>query len=105
MDRRLQKSPRIQPHQASIAALARRQQHDAGRQCGCAARIRVLIAEIDGKLAADDRLDAVPSHFVREFQCPEHVVGIGQRQSRLAVRLGEFAELLDLDRALQQRIG
>src|SRR5206468_565159 len=33
------------------------------------------------------------------------VVGIGQRQRRLAVRFGEFAELGDLDRTLQQRIG
>jgi len=40
-----------------------------------------------------------------KLQRPEHVVGIGQRQRRLAIRLGEFAELLDFDRALQQRIG
>ena len=69
------------------------------------ARIGILVAEIDRKFAADDRLDAVSRHLVGEFQRPEHVVGVGQRQRRLPVGLGEFAKLGDLDRALQQRIG
>ena len=69
------------------------------------ARVGILVAEIDREFAADDRLDAVACHLVGEFQRPEHVVGVGQRQGRLAVGLGEFAELGDLDRALQQRIG
>jgi len=106
MDRRFEERPRIQPHQAAIAAFARRQQHDPGRPRGKRiARVRVLIAEIDRKLAADDGLDAVAGHLVGKFQRPEHVVGVGQRQRRLAVRLGQFAELLDLHRPLQQRIG
>ncbi len=106
MDRRLQERPRVQPHQAAIAALARRQQDDS-RRCRSQriARIGILVAKVDRELAADDRLDAVARHLVGEFQRAEHVVGVGQRQRRLAVRLGEFAELLDLDRALQQRIG
>ena len=95
MDRRFQERPRVQPHQAAIAALARRQQHDPRRRRGQRiARIGVLVAEIDRELAADDRLDAVARHLVGEFQRPEHVVGVGQRQRRLAVGLGEFAELL-----------
>ena len=106
MNRRLQERPRIQPHQAAIAALARRQQHDSRRRRGQRiARVGVLVAEIDRELAADDRLDAVARHLVGEFQRPEHVVGIGQRQRRLAVGFREFAELCDLDRTLQQRIG
>jgi hypothetical protein len=56
------------------------------------------------KVMADNRLDAIARHLVGEFQRPEHVVGIGQRQRRLAVGLCQFAELGDLDRALQQRI-
>ena len=106
MDRRLQERPRVQPHQAAIAALARRQQHDS-RRCRSqrVARIGILVAEIDREFQADDRLDAVARHLVGEFQRPEHVVGVGQRQRRLAVRFGEFAELGDLDRTLQQRIG
>ncbi len=106
MGRRLQKRPRIEPHQAAIAALARGEQHDPRWRSGKSiARIGVLVAEIDRKLAADDRLYAVAGHLVGEFQRPEHVVGVGQRQSRLVVRFRQFAELLDLDRSLQQRIG
>ena len=106
MDRRFQERPRVQPHQAAIAALARRQQHDPRRRRGQRiARVGVLVAEIDRELAADDRLDAIAGQLVGEFQRPEHVVGVGQRQRRLAVRLGEFRQLLDLDRSLQQRIG
>src|SRR2546423_1099499 len=69
------------------------------------ARIGILVTEIDGKLEAYDRLDAVARHLVREFQRAEHVVGVGQGERRLAVGLGELTELGDLDRALQQRIG
>ena len=106
MDRRFQKRPRVQPHQAAVTALPRRQQDDSRRRRGQRiARVRVLVAEIDGEFAADDRLDAVARHLVGEFQRPEHVVGVGQRQRRLAVGLRQFAELGDLDRALQQRIG
>ena len=106
MHRRFQKRPRVQPHQAAVAALPRRQQHDSRRRSGHRiARVRILVAEIDGEFAADDRLDAVARHLVGEFQRPEHVVGVGQRQRRLMVRLGQFAEFGDLDRSLQQRIG
>ena len=106
MNRRFQERARVELHQAAIAALARRKQHDArGRRRVRIARIRVLVAEIHREFAADDRLDAIARHLVGEFQRTEHVVGVGQRQCRLAVCLGEFAELRDLDRALQQRIG
>ena len=106
VNRRLEESPRVQTHQAAIAALPRRQQHDSRRRRGKrVARVRILIAEIDGEFAPHDRLDAVARHLVGEFQRPEHVVGIGQRQRRLAVGFRQFAELGDLDRALQQRIG
>ena len=91
MHRRFQERPRIQPHQVAIAALARRQQHDPGRAGGeRIARIGVLIAEIDREFAADDRLDAIARDLVGKFQRPEHVVGVGQRQRRLPVRLGQF---------------
>ena len=104
--RRLEEGARIEPHQAAVAALARGEQHDPRRRSRVRiARIGILVAEIDGELQAYDRLNAVARHLVGEFQRPEHVVGVGQRQRRLAVRLGELAELGDLDRALQQRIG
>ena len=92
VDRRLQEGPRVEPHQAAIAALARGQQHDPRGAAGSALRaVGILVAEIDRQLAADDRLDAVAGHLVGEFQRPEHVVGVGQRQRRLAVRLGQLA--------------
>src|SRR5690606_9843610 len=39
-----------------------------------------------------------------KFQGTEHVVGVGQRQSRLCVRPGEFREPGDAQCAFQQRV-
>ena len=106
MDRRLQERARVEPHQAAVTALARCEQHDPRRTSRMrVACVGVLVAEIDRQFAADDGLDAVPRHLVGKFQRPEHIVGVSQRQSRLAVRFGKLAELRDLDRPLQQRIG
>ena len=63
------------------------------------------VAEIDGERAADDRLDAGRGDFVGEFQRSEHVVGVGERERRLLVGLGEFGQPRDRERAFQQRIG
>jgi len=93
-----QERPRVQPHQAAIAAFARCQQHDPGRPAAKRiARARVLVAEIDRK--SQPMMGGCRSRrSCRKIPAPEHVVGIGQRQRRLAVRLGEFGQLLDLDR-------
>ena len=40
-----------------------------------------------------------------EFERPEHVVGVGERQRRLLVGLGELGEPRDGQRAFEQRIG
>ncbi len=84
-------SPRTEPHQAAVALLPRGKQHDARetlarRTCpsGLAAAL-LLIAEINPKRAANDRLDAVPRQFLGKLQRAEHVVGVGQRQRRLPV--------------------
>ena len=87
-----------QPHQVAVAGLARGQQHDraaapAPRPAGRGSR--VLVAEIDRQRAADDRLDAVARELLGEFQRAEQVVGVGQRQRRLLVGLGELGELAD----------
>ncbi len=66
---------------------------------------RFLVAEIDGERAADDRLDACTGELVGEFQRPEHVVGVGERERGLTVRLGKLRQLADGQRAFQQRIG
>ena len=55
--------------------------------------------------AADDRLDAVAGHLFGEFQRTEHVVGVGQRQRRLAVLFGKLRQARDRQRAFEQRIG
>ena len=105
--RRFQEGARAQPHQAAVAGLARGEQHDARQRPHPAgqARIARLVAEIDRERAADDRLDAGARQLLGEFQRPEHVVGVGQRQRRLLVRLGELGEPADGQRAFKQRIG
>ena len=65
----------------------------------------VLVAEIDAQRAADDRLDAGARHFLGEFQRPEHVVGVGERQRRLPVLLRKLRQARDRQRAFQQRVG
>ncbi len=44
-------------------------------------------------------------HLVGEFERTEHVVGVGERQRRLPVSLGELGQPRDRQRALQQGIG
>ena len=106
MGRRFEKRPGIDPHQAAISALASRQQHNPRWSRGKrVAGVGILIAEIDRNLAANYGLNAITGQLVRKFQRPEHIVGIGQGQRRLAIGLRQFSQLLDLDRSLQQRIG
>ena len=105
--RRFEEGARAQPHQAAVALLARGQQHDPRQRPHPAGKPRIarLVAEIERQRAADDRLDAVAGELLGEFERPEHVVGVGQRQRRLAVGLGELGELADGQRAFEQRIG
>ena len=79
---------RAEPHQAAIAILPCRKQHDprpALTHCG---RALVVVAEIDAERAADDRLDARTRHLLGEFERTEHIVGVGERERRLPVLLG-----------------
>ena len=66
---------------------------------------RVGVAEVDRERAADDRLDAGAGEFFGEFERAEHVVGVGERQRRLLVGLGELGQARDGHRAFEQRIG
>ena len=104
MLRGFEERPGIQPHQVPITSLARCQQHNPGKGERVARR-KVLIAELDREFTPDDRLDPVTRNLIGKFQRTEHIVGVGERQRRLMVGLGQFGQLLDLDRALQQRIG
>ena len=63
------------------------------------------VAEIDRDLRADDRLDAGLGELLRKLQRAEQVVGVGDRERRHAVGLGELGEGLDGERALTQREG
>ena len=98
-------SARRQPHQAAIAVFARGEQHDTRPSFAPGRPAAFLIAEIDAERAADDRLDAGARHLFGEFQRTEHVVGVGQRQRRLAVLFRKLGEPRDGQRALEQRIG
>ncbi len=57
---------RAQPHQAAVALLARRQQHDTGEVLGgrpARPTLAALVAEVDRERTADDRLNAGARHF------------------------------------------
>ena len=106
--RGFEKRPRVEAHQAAVAALARGQENNARalrRRAGADARTGILIGKIDRQRTADDRLDAGPRHLVGEFERPEHVVGVGERECRLPVRLGEFGQPRNRQRALEQGVG
>jgi len=106
--RGFEKGAGVKPHQAAIAALARGQKNDARafelrgapgmRQC-------LMVGKVDSERAADDRLNPRRRHLVGEFERTEHVVGVGERERRLAIRLGELAQPRDRERAFEQRIG
>ena len=95
---------RAKPHQAAVALLACRKEHDAGKALPGRRPAMLLIAEVDPERAADDRLNAGARHLLGEFQRTEHVVGVGQRQRRLAVFLGKLRQARNRQRALEQRI-
>ncbi len=105
--RRVHEGARRQPHQAAITGIAGGEQHDPaafGLGIGVAGAV-VRVAEVDGERTADDRLDAGTGDLLGEFERAEHVIGVGQRQRRLLVGLGQFGEARDRQRAFQQRIG
>ena len=98
-----------EPHQAAVAGLVLGEEHDRrardpllGEARG---RGRRGVAEIDRHLRADDRLDAGLGELFRELERAEEVVGVGDRQRRHGVGLGELGQRLDAERALAQREG
>ncbi len=92
----------------SVAGLGLGEEHDrrAGdAELGEARGGGGRIAEIDRDLRADDRLHADLGELFRKLQRAEQVVGVGDRQRRHGVGLGELCERLDRERALAQREG
>src|SRR5262245_64826631 len=65
----VQESARIEPHQAAVAFGPCSEQHNARAfRLGIGiARTVIGIAKVDGERTANDRLDAVPGYFLREF--------------------------------------
>ena len=96
--RRFQEGARGQLHQAAIAGLARGQQHDPRQRARRARRAADRASSSPKSIAsAQPTIGWMPiaGELFGEFQRPEHVVGVGQRQRRLVVGLGEFGELAD----------
>jgi hypothetical protein len=92
---------RRQGHQVAPARFALGQEHDRGR-----ARVAILGTEAQHRQgAADDRLDARVLAGLGELQRPEQVGPVGDGHRRHARGRRQLAELLGLDRALEQRIG
>ena len=105
---RIEPERRDEAHEILVAGLVLRQEHDRR------ARIVALdaaqkggrrIVKIDRRLGADDRLDAALGEFFGEFKRAEQIVGVGDRERRHRVGLGELGQRLDRQRALAQRIG
>ena len=95
-------------HQIAVAGLVLRQEHDRRARAiplDATPKGGGRVGEIDRRLRADDRLHAGFRELLREFERAEQVVGVGDRQRRHGVGLGELGERLDRERPLAQRIG
>ena len=90
-----------------VARLVLRQEDDR-RACvvplDAAPEGRGRIGEIDRHLRANDGLHAALGELLRKFERAEEVVGVGDRQSRHGVGLGELGQRLDGQRPLAQGI-
>ena len=95
----LQKRHRGEPLQVEAASLVLRQQDHGIRR-----RARTVRAG-ERHLAADDGLHAAAGAGLAEFERPEQVGRIGDRDRRHRRLLGEGGNLVRLDGALAERIG
>ena len=85
-------------HQIAVAGLVLRQEHDRRARIvplDAAQKGGRRVAEIDRRLRADDRLHAALGELLREFERAEQVVGVGDRERRHGVGLGELGQRLD----------
>ncbi len=95
-------------HEVAVAALARREQDHLAPALAVRrrpARRRLMVAEIDADLQADDGLDALLRCLLRKLERAEEVVGVGQRQRRHAVGLRQLGQHGDRQGPFQQREG
>ena len=98
-----------EPHQIGVAGFVLGKERNAPvclRSTQVRARGRLALrGEGQRQRAADDGLDARSGHGFGELKRAEQIVGIGQRQRRRAVGLGERHEPRDGERPFEQRIG
>ena len=95
-----------EPHQVSVAGFGLGEEHDrrpGEAKLGEARGGGRRVAEVDRDLRADDRLDAGLGELFRKLERAEQVVGVGDRERRHGVGLGELGQRLDGQRALAQR--
>jgi hypothetical protein len=89
-------------------ALFARGHEDHGALAEAAAVIgaaRLRVAELERQLAAEQRLNTLPRRLLGELERTEQVVGVRDAERRLLVGLGQFQQLAERQRALEQRVG
>jgi hypothetical protein len=99
-----------QLQQVAVAGFALRQQHQLVRRRLVADAIAAvegpaLLLAGNAELTADDRLQAGVARGERELEGAEEIAGVGHGDGRHGLRLAERDQLLQLDRALRERIG
>ena len=102
---RVEEGPARQLHQVAVAAFAHGQQNHVKQRRITPAVIAALLVKGDGNLAADDGLNTGAPGLAGELLSTEQVARVGDRQRRLRVGLGQVEQLLDRQRAFQQRQG
>ncbi len=103
-ERGVEIGPAREPQQVGVAGLVLGKQHDPVARRGVSL---VGIRGLEGhrELHACDRLHALPGRLLREFERPEQVVGVGERQGRLPVGDRGLDQGADLQGAFEQGIG
>ena len=105
---RIEPEARDEPHQVAVAGLALGEEHDRRARQALLGKARAggrRVAEVDRGLGADDRLDAGLGELFRELEGAEEIVGVGDRERRHLVGLGEPGQRLDRERPFAQRKG
>ena len=102
---------RHQIDEIGIAGFGRGDQHhgflltDMRGLAAARAGRRQIAVEHQIELAAGNGLDALLRRLLGEFQRAEQITGIGDADGRHAVRGGEADDLLQRQRAFEQRVG
>ena len=101
----LEKARARQRQKIAVTLLRSREENEPGPHggAGSGAGRRLAVRKLDRDGCADNRLQTALGEFLGKLQRPEQIGRVGQRKRRLLVGLGQFGELLDRQRALEQR--